>query len=250
MLKISIITAVLNRQISIAKAIQSVNSQTYAAEFIENIIIDGLSTDSTLSILSNILRKNSLLISEGDQGIYYALNKGLILATGYIIGIMHSDDFYSDNNVISDVASIFGDPSVDIVYGDLDYVDKENTQKVIRHWSAGEFRARNLSYGWMPPHPTIFIRRKLLAHLGNFDTRYKISADYDFILRYFLEIGMGIVYLPRVIVKMRIGGESNRNIGKIFIKMKEDYLILRENKVGGVVALTCKNLSKLKQFMA
>lgn len=247
-MKISIITAVYNRATSIASAIASVQNQSY--KDVEYVVIDGGSTDGTLEILRRNLDARSTLLSEPDEGIYDALNKGISRATGEIIGIMHSDDFYSDMNVLSDVALAFTDQSIDAVYGDLDYVAKDNTNRIIRRWRSGDYSPTRLKWGWMPPHPTLFLRRRVLDQWGGFDTRFRIAADYDAILRYF---GKGMVrpaYISRVLVKMRTGGESNRSMAKILLKTKEDYMALKKNEVGGFCALTWKNLSKLGQFFA
>lgn len=245
-MKISIITAVFNRAHCIADAIASVQSQRGVG--VEHIVIDGASTDGTLDILKNTLDKQAILVSEPDKGIYDALNKGFARASGEVVGIMHSDDFFSDDTVLSDVAAAFTDSSVDAVYGDLEYVSQSNTGRVIRYWRAGEFSPLRLSRGWMPPHPTLFLRRHVIEQWGTFDTRYRIAADYDAILRYFGQGKIRAAYIPRVLVKMRVGGESNRSIFKILQKTREDYMALCNNGVGGVAALAWKNLSKLGQF--
>ncbi len=182
-LKISIITAVYNRANTISSAITSVRHQTYSD--VEHVVIDGASSDGTLSILQNIVHEfqEIILVSEPDSGIYDALNKGIALATGDVIGLMHSDDFFADQRVLESVAKAFADDKVDAVYGDLMYVSKDDPSQVIRFWQAGEFLPSKLNQGWMPPHPTLFFRRKVIEQWGGYDTRYQISADYDCILR-------------------------------------------------------------------
>ena len=243
---ISIVTAVYNRARTIGQALDSVHSQTWP--HIEHVLIDGGSTDGTLAILQTRRAHLAVLISERDAGIYDALNKGLALATGDIVGLMHSDDFYSDDEVLADVAALFANPAVEAVYGDLDYVAQADTSRVIRHWRSGSYSAKRLGWGWMPPHPTLFIRRSVIERFGAFDTRFRIAADYDAILRYFHAGRILPVYLPRVLIKMRVGGESNRSISRIWRKTLEDYEALRSNRVGGLGALAWKNLSKLTQF--
>lgn len=250
MTKISIVTAVYNREDVIADAVASVHAQSHGD--IEHIVVDGASTDKTLSVLRDCLDSRAVLISERDSGIYDALNKGFYKATGDVVGVMHSDDFFADENVLRDVAAAFDDPSVDAVYGDLDYVAKHDTARVIRHWQSEPFNAGQLAWGWMPPHPTLFVRRSAIERAGAFDTRYRIAADYDFILRHFSAAKWNAVYIPRVLVKMRLGGESNRSLSRIVRKSKEDWLALRRNHVGalgGVGAIVWKNLSKVKQFL-
>lgn len=246
-IKISIITVVRNRVNVIGQAISSIRSQSYHQ--IEHVIIDGASTDGTLQLIQKVAGENAALISEPDSGIYDALNKGILNSTGDVIGVLHSDDYFADELVISQVSKLFEDPSVDIVYGDLDYVSNVDLDKVIRHWVAGEFSQAKLAWGWMPPHPTVFIRRSIIEKYGSYDTSYRISGDYDSLLRYFGRDKPGAIYLKRVLVKMRIGGESNQSISHIMRKMREDYRALRQNRVGGIGALIWKNFSKVGQFL-
>ena len=215
---------------------------------VEHIVIDGASTDGTFQLLQTCLNSQAICTSEPDEGIYDALNKGLIRATGDVIGLMHSDDFFADNEVLKSVAMAFADSSVDAVYGDLDYVTKIDTTYVVRHWRSGAYTPAKLSYGWMPPHPTLFLRRNVIERWGGFDTSYKIAADYDAILRYFGRGKIRPIYIPRVLVKMRLGGESNKSLGRIWLKTREDYAALRRNHVGGIGALFWKNMRKLEQF--
>lgn len=245
-MKISIITAVYNRDRWIAHAVGSVQGQTYTD--VQHVVIDGASTDGTRNILEQIRTPETILVSEPDEGIYDALNKGLRIATGDAVGVMHSDDFYADRNVLADVAQAFEDSGADAVYGDLEYVSADNTSRVIRHWNAGEYSRSKLSRGWMPPHPTLFIRRGIVERLGGYDTSYRVAADYDAMLRYFVKGDMSATYIPRVLVKMRVGGESNRSLRKILQKSREDYLALRKNGVGGLATLAGKNLGKIPQF--
>ncbi len=229
-----------------ADAVRSVQAQTWSD--VEHIVIDGASTDDTLQVLHACLDERAVLVSESDEGIYDALNKGLALATGEIVGLMHSDDFYADRHVLESVAEAFSDPLVDAVYGDLDYVVRTDTSSIVRHWSSGEYHPAKLNYGWMPPHPTLFLRRSVIDRWGGFDTNFKIAADYDAILRYFSQAKVQPFYIPRVLVKMRLGGESNRSLVKVWLKTREDYTALRRNRVGGVWTLLNKNFRKISQF--
>jgi len=246
MLKFSIITATFNSSKTILYTIKSIQSQTY--KNFEYLIIDGDSKDSTKKIVFNNFLVKTKFLSQSDCGIYDALNKGFKLAKGEVVGLLHSDDLYANKNVLKKISKIFSDPKVDIVYGDLDYISKDDPNKIIRHWSAGEFSLDKLKSGWMPPHPTFFIRRKLLNQIGFFDTRYKIAADYDFMLRALTQKNVNVVYLPEVLIKMRVGGMSNRSLKNILLKSYEDYQIIRHHKIGGIGTLLFKNLSKISQF--
>lgn len=246
-MKITIVTAVYNRAATVAGAIASVAGQSYGD--IEHLIIDGASTDGTLAAVEAARHPAMRLVSEPDAGIYDALNKGFALASGEIVGLVHSDDFLAHERVIERVMAAFGDPSVDAVYGDLDYVSAADSRKVVRRWKAGVFTPAKLRWGWMPPHPALFVRRRVWEQHGTFDTRYRIAADYDAILRWFGKGAIRVVYLPEVLVKMRMGGESNRSLERIWLKSREDHRALRANRIGGLGALALKNLSKASQLI-
>lgn len=247
LLKVSIITAVYNREEFIANAIASIKEQDYSS--IEHIVVDGNSTDNTVRVVRNYMLPNTVLISESDEGIYDAINKGIHLSSGEIIGLLHSDDFFMHKSIISEIAEIFEDPTIDAVYGDLEYVSKKNPANVIRHWHAGCFSKIKLRWGWMPPHPTLFLRRRVFESLGVYDVTFRISSDYDAVLRYFGKGNVKSRYISKVIVRMRVGGESNKSLASIFRKSQEDFRCLRHNKVGGIGALFWKNFSKLRQFV-
>lgn len=246
-LTISVITAVFNRVDTINHVLASMRAQTWTQ--IEHIVIDGVSTDGTLQVLEENRDQLAVLVSEPDSGIYDALNKGLSLASGEILGLMHSDDFYADERVLERVAMVFTDPTVDAVYGDLDYVAKDNSSRIIRRWRSGVYNYNKLAWGWMPPHPTLFLRRRVIDEWGVFDTDFRIAADYDAILRYLALGKIRLAYIPEVLVKMRVGGESNRSLSRILLKSREDYAALRCNGVGGISTLIWKNLRKLPQFL-
>ena len=247
-MKLTIITATFNSAHGINKCMDSILHQDY--ENIEYIIIDGESKDLTLEIISEKQKTHPSikLISESDQGIYDALNKGLSAASGDIIGFVHSDDFLESNNIIGDIVSMIKSENLDGVYGDLQYVDKNNTQIVIRNWKSSEFNKSLLKKGWMPPHPTLFLKKEVYKNHGLFDLSYKISADYDFMLRVFNDSELKFGYLPKVITRMRVGGASNRSLKTIIRKTKEDYRAIKRNKIGNFTTLITKNTSKLKQF--
>ncbi len=245
-MKISVITATFNREETVADAIESLRAQTF--EDYEHLVQDGGSTDRTVSIVQEMSDDRTHLISERDSGIYDALNRATARATGDVIGLLHSDDFFASDSVLEQVAAAFADPDVDAVYGDLHYVSKDDTDKIVRNWVSGTFSAAVLKTGWMPPHPALFLRRSVIERRGAYDTSFSIAADYDSILRYFSEPGFTAIYVPEVFVKMRVGGESNRSIERILLKTREDYRALRKNGIGGVGALARKNLSKVGQF--
>jgi len=245
-LKVSIITAVYNRCGTISNAINSVQTQQYPN--ICHVIVDGGSVDGTMDIVRESCTSNQVIISEPDNGIYDALNKGIRLTDGDIIGLVHSDDLFSDELVILDVVAAFSDPEVQLVYGDLVYVQESNVTKVVRKWISGRFVPHKLRMGWMPPHPTVFLRKSVFDQQGLYDTSFRISADYDAMLRFF-QSGICCAYVPRVLVKMRVGGVSNRGFKNIITKMKEDYRAIRKNNIGGVGTLVLKNVSKIRQFI-
>jgi glycosyltransferase len=245
-LKVSIITATWNSEATIKFALGSVREQNYLN--IEHIIIDGQSSDSTLNLIENYGSKTVKVVSEADNGIYDALNKGLNLASGDIVGFLHSDDVFSNNHVISDLVDAFKNSEIDAVYGDLEYVSYNNPETIIRYWKSKNFAFSELKRGWMPPHPTFFMKADNYHKFGGFNTKYKISSDYDHLLRCFLTKDFNAYYLPSVITKMRLGGLSNRSIKNILLKMFEDFSIMRQHGIFPLTALLGKNLSKLIQF--
>lgn len=243
---ISIVTAVWNRADTVAEAVASLRSQGWADW--EHVIQDGGSTDGTLEALAGLSDHRTRLVTGRDGGLYDAINRGFARATGEVIGLLHSDDLYAAPDILGLVAEAFADPAVDAVYGDLLYVARADAARVIRTWRSGPFRPAMLRRGWMPPHPTLFLRRRVVESLGAFDTRYRIAADYDAVLRWFGQPGFRAVHVPRVFVRMRVGGESNRSLAQIARKSREDYRALKANRVGGLGALLAKNASKLPQF--
>ena len=215
-MRISVITAVYNRVGTVREAIESVQAQRF--DGLEHVLIDGASTDGSLEVMRELADERTVLVSEPDEGIYDALSKGFERATGDALGVMHSDDLFADDEVLSSVNEAFADPTVDAVYGDLQYVARDDPGRVIRYWRSGEFHPARLKRGWMPPHPTLYLRRCVLETHGSFDCSYPIAADYEAILRYFGSPGFKASYIPRVLVKMRVGGESNQSLRKIIRK--------------------------------
>jgi glycosyltransferase len=250
-MKISVVTTLRNAVNTIGDCLDSVAAQTHAPR--EHIVMDGASEDGSLALLQQCADQLAVLVSEPDGGTYFGLNKGIARATGEVVGLLHADDVYADPQVLARVAAAFADPAVQAVYGDLQYVARAEPRRVIRYWRAGPYRPARLRWGWMPPHPTLFLRRSLYERFGVFNTRYRIAADYDLMLRMLTRLeaaGEGAVrYLPQVLVRMRLGGVSNRSLRTVARKSWEDYRALRANGVGGLAALAWKNLSKLPQFV-
>ncbi|MEH6836302.1 MULTISPECIES: glycosyltransferase family 2 protein [Falsihalocynthiibacter] len=245
-MKISVVTAVYNRRLSIEQAVQSVQDQSF--ENYEHVIQDGGSMDGTLEIIDAISDSRTRLESGPDTGIYDAINRGIARSTGDVIGLMHSDDVFAHNNVLSSVAGAFEDPEIDGVYGDLHYVSKSDPSKIIRNWVSGEYHPSKLRTGWMPPHPTLYLRREVFDKWGLYDTSFQIAADYDAMLRYLVKGQINLSYVPEVFVKMRLGGESNKSLGRVVQKSREDYRAIKRNGVGGLGTLIRKNTRKIRQL--
>ncbi len=246
-MKVSIITVAYNSAATIADTLASVQAQTHLD--IEHIVIDGGSTDGTVDVVRACMRPGTVLVSEPDDGIYDAMNKGLRLATGELIGCLNADDVLADERVVADVAALAQCDGAQAVYGDLVYVRQDHPGQVVRHWRSGAFRPSRLHFGWMPPHPTLYFRRALLPVVGEYDTSFRIAADYDYMLRLLRRPGLRVAYLPRVLVKMRLGGVSNRSLRSMARKSAEDLRALRQNRAGGLLTLACKNLRKIPQFI-
>lgn len=246
-MKISVITAVFNRVDTIGAAIESVQSQTHAD--VEHVIQDGGSSDRTLDVVRKAANATTKIITERDNGIYDAINRGIGNASGDVIGLMHSDDMFAGPDVLAQVAAAFDNPNVDGVYGDLQYVAADDPTRIIRHWTSGGYTPAKLKQGWMPPHPTLYLRRKVFDQHGLYDTSLQIAADYDAILRYLAGGNIQLAYIPQVLVKMRVGGESNRSLERILRKSREDLTAIRRNGVGGLGVLIQKNIRKVGQFI-
>ncbi len=244
---VSIITASYNSEATIASNLCSIKEQTYP--IIEHIIIDGASTDSTLSILQKN-NFNGPLISEPDKGIYDAMNKGIKLAKGDIIGILNSDDIYANNSIIEKVVELFNSQKCDAVYGDLDYVNALDISKVKRRWKAGTFKKADFLYGWMPPHPTFFVRKTVYEQYGKFNLNVYTAADYELMLRFIYRFGIKVAYLQEVMVKMRTGGASNQSIKNRLLANKGDRMAWEINGLKPYwFTLFAKPLRKITQFI-
>lgn len=245
-MKISVVTAVYNRRHSIEMAVQSVQGQSFTNY--EHVIQDGGSTDGTLEIIESVPDSRTRLESGPDKGIYDAINRGIARSTGDVVGLMHSDDIFAHNDVLASVADAFEDPKVEGVYGDLHYVSNADPSKIVRNWVSGDYHPSKLRTGWMPPHPTLYLRREVFEKWGLYDTDFQIAADYDAMLRYLVKGQINLSYIPEVLVKMRLGGESNKSLGRILQKSREDYRAIKRNGVGGVGTLIRKNTQKIGQL--
>ncbi|MBK3333194.1 glycosyltransferase [Persephonella atlantica] len=244
---VSVITVVYNGERYIEGTIQSVINQTYPN--IEYIIIDGGSTDRTIDIIKNYEDYIDYWISEPDNGIYDAMNKGLESATGDIIGFLNSDDFYASNNTIEKVVKEFIAQKVDSVYGDLIYVNSKDTSKIIRYWKSKPYKRGLFKKGWHPPHPTFFVKKEVYEKYGVFNLKFKIAADYELMLRFLEKYQISSSYISEVLVKMRIGGKSNKNIKNIIQANIESYKAWKENglKTNPILFLA-KPISKIFQY--
>ncbi len=248
MMKISIITAVLNGGTTIGDTVRSVLNQTY--KNFEHIIIDGGSTDETVEVIKRYTDGIAKIISEPDHGIYDALNKGLRVSSGDVVGVLNGDDLYAHDRVLHLVADVFENRGVDSCYGDLQYIDRNDTNRVIRHWKSSEYRHGKFRWGWMPPHPTFFVKREIYEKFGYFDTNFRIAADYELMLRFLEGNRITTHYIPHVLIKMRVGGVSNRSLRNIVLKSYEDYKAWRVNQLNShFYTILFKNLSKIPQFL-
>lgn len=247
-MKISIITVCYNSAKTIQDCIQSVVNQSYSN--LEYILIDGQSTDNTLEIVYSFGSKISQVISEQDKGMYDAINKGIKLATGDIIGILNSDDMYVDELVLSEVVQKMKATNADALYADLNYVDQMDTNKVIRYWKSGEYKKGSFLSGWMPPHPTFFIKKEFYSQFGGYSLDLVSAADYELMLRMIHKNSAKMAYLPRVIVNMRVGGMSNSSLSNRLRANKEDRKAWEMNGLTPrSFTLLFKPLRKLIQYV-
>ena len=226
-MKISLITVCKNSEGNITNCIESVLSQTYKNR--EYILVDGGSTDGTVEKIKKCDSRISKWISEEDDGIYDAMNKGINMSSGDVIGFLNSDDIYAAPSILESVAKNFEDNDIDSCYGDLVYVSKDDTNQVIRNWKSCEFNYKLFKNGWHPPHPTFFVKKNIYEKYGVFDTKYKIGADYALMLKFLIKHKISVKYIPEVLVKMRVGGNSNKNLFNILRANLECYRAWKEN---------------------
>ncbi len=243
---ISVITVCYNSAATLECTLRSVAEQTWPRR--EHIVIDGASTDGTSLILKRHRGGLAILLSEPDDGIYHAMNKGFDLCTGEVVGFLNADDVYADNDVLSSVAEAFKDPDVEACFGDLVYVSKD-ARRAVRYWKSRPYRRGDFARGWSPAHPTFYIRRSALQKLGGFDVKYRLAADADFMMRCLEVFAVRSVYIPRVQVRMRLGGASNGSLFNIVRQNCEIFHALRKNSVAysAVSFWTCKLFDRLIQ---
>lgn len=247
-MKVSIITVCFNSSKTIEDTIKSVIGQSYGK--IEHIVIDGRSTDGTLDILKQYGDQIHKCVSEPDDGIYDAMNKGVDLTTGDVVGFLNSDDCYADNDVVAKIAGVMQSNDVDCCYGDLEYVAPDNPSKTVRRWRSQPYQDSLFRKGWHPPHPTFFAKKAVFDKYGGFDLNYIIGADYELMLRFLQRYNIKSEYIPLVLVKMRSGGISNKNLYQIIKANIECYRAWKKNglKVTPLIMLK-KPVSKLVQYM-
>ncbi len=224
-MKISIITVCYNSEKTIGDTLRTVSNQKNVS--VEHVLIDGASTDKTVDIIKQHSSVTTF-VSEPDRGIYDAMNKGIALATGDVVGTLNADDFYIDSHVLEDVAQVFSDPTIDACYGDLFYVSQNNVEQVVRFWKSNDYKSGLFKSGWMPAHPTFFVRKSVYERLGSFNLDYKLAADFELLFRFIEQNKIKTQYLPKVLVKMRLGGATNKNLSNILKQNKEIFTILRK----------------------
>jgi glycosyltransferase involved in cell wall biosynthesis len=248
-MKVSIITVVYNGVAHIGHAIKSVLDQDYAN--IEYIVVDGGSVDGTRQVIAQYEPQIAKVILEADNGVYDAMNKGIKAATGDVIGILNADDLYADVGVISTVVRELQRRNVDSIYGDLVYTSRNDLHKIVRYWKAGQFHERSFLHGWMPPHPTFFVKRAVYGRYGGFNTEVHSAADYELMLRFLHRFQISTAYLPEVMVYMRTGGLSNASLGNRILGHVQDH---RAWKLNGMdphfYTLLAKPIRKIKQYFA
>lgn len=247
MTRISVVTAVRNARDTIEGCLESVAGQTCPAE---HIVVDGASSDGTREALERHRGRIARLVSEPDRGIYDGMNKGIALATGDVVGTLNADDFYAHREVLQRVAEAFADPAVDACYGDLEYVDARDASRVVRRWRAGGYRPRKFFQGWMPPHPTFFVRRRHYRELGAYDESLGTAADYELMLRFLLRHRLRACYIPEVLVRMRSGGASGRSLAA---RLRANRMDKKAWEINGLRrmpwTIAFKPLRKLIQFI-
>jgi glycosyltransferase involved in cell wall biosynthesis len=246
-LKISIVTVAYNAAGTIADTIESVLSQDYPN--VEHIIIDGASADGTVEVIDRYRGRLARVVSEPDRGLYDAMNKGFLLATGDVAAVLNADDVYEDAEVLATVAEVMREPTVDACYGDLVYVDPHKSERIVRYWKSREYEPGLCLRGWMPAHPTFFARTHLYCRVGGFDLAFRRQADFEMAVRLFEVLKIQTTYIPKVLVRMRAGGISNNSVLGMLKGNLEAYRACRKN--GFAVTpffMARKMLSRVPQF--
>jgi glycosyltransferase involved in cell wall biosynthesis len=245
-IKISLITVTYNAGGTIERCIQSVISQNY--KNVEYIIIDGASADNTIQIINRYQNHIHHFVSEPDEGIYDAINKGINFATGDVVGMLNADDVFTDDSVLGNVAAVFKDGRVPILYGDLDYVD--GAGKIFRKWRSGRYSHGKYNWGWMPPHPTFYCRRELFNEIGFYSLGYGTAGDYELLSRFMHKHRFNAFYLKKVMINMKIGGASNKNLSSRVKGLINDFRAMRNNEIRvPLIAVLLKRIRKIGQYM-
>lgn len=246
-MKVTIITVTLNSEKYLAECIQSVYNQNY--KNIEHIIVDGKSTDKTVQIIKDNSDYITKWISEPDRGMYDAINKGIAMATGDVIGVLNSDDVFASGDVIHNIVDCFIRTKSDSVYGDLVFVNPSNIQKITRIWKGLPYKRFRFNYGWMPAHPTFYLKRELIKQYGLYENHYYTAADYEFMARYLYKHRISSCYLEQLVVKMRCGGLSNGNLKRRLRANRRDYLAMKKNNIPfSFLVSILKPLGKIHQY--
>lgn len=246
-MKVSIITSCYNREATIRDAIKSVLSQDHPD--IEYIVVDGASKDNSLSIINEYKDRIATIISEPDKGMYEGINKGMRVATGDVIGLIHSDDFFYSTDTISKIVRQIEEQKADILYGNGLFVDFTNTSKVVRNWISGAYKKSNMRNGWLPLHPTVYVRKECFDQMGLYNESYKIAADSDFLVRYMYNGDFKVTYYNDYVVRMRMGGLST-DPKKMKQKWSEDIRLYKSHGFNPYWTLGCKIASKIPQFIS
>lgn len=248
-MKISVVTVCRNSGATIGDTLRSVASQSHPD--IEHLVIDGVSTDSTLDVVREHGAHVAQLVSECDRGIYDAMNKGLRLATGDVVGFLNADDILADKDVLARIAQGMADASVDAVYGDLVFVAPQDTQRVLRYWRPGPYHGGLCTSGWMVPHPTFYVRRKVLAENQGFSPEYRLAADFELMLRLFEVAKIRSAYLPTTLVRMRMGGATTGSLGNIIRgNLEAAHACRRHGYAGGIGFIVRKVARRIPQFFS
>ena len=247
-MKVSIITVVFNGEKYLEDCIQSVLNQDY--KNIEYIVIDGSSADKTLSIIERYRNQIHYFISETDNGMYDALNKGIKIATGDIIGILNADDMLASDDVISAIVREFKEKQPDGVYGNLNYIDLGFSKKIIRKWVSKQFVKRDILLGWMPAHPTLYLKKELFSLYGNYSLDFGTAADYELMVRFLYLHQVNAKFLDKLFVNMRVGGMSNSSLKQRYLALINDYKAVKKNSLPyPLLTVFFKKITKLKQFL-
>ncbi len=247
-MKVTIITVVFNAEKYLKDCIDSVLGQDY--ENIEYVVIDGGSTDATLSIIESYSSKIHYFISEPDKGMYDALNKGIKIAIGDVIGILNADDMLASDDVISAIVREFKEKQPDGVYGNLNYIDLGFSKKIIRKWVSKQFVKRDILLGWMPAHPTLYLKKELFSHYGNYSLDFGTAADYELMIRFLYLHQVNAKFLDKLFVNMRVGGMSNSSLKQRYLALINDYKAVKKNSLPyPLLTVFFKKITKLKQFL-